>query len=100
MSEEVIRKRREREHKNSQADQERAPSRSGLTSTLSSALEWYNQSAHSYTTLTLAREPGIWGYHATADERDGAPSFATYGRQDQIWRRLFGVSRCAFLFLV
>lgn len=99
MSEEAIRKRRERERKksgapstadgllseqpdhdipsSSQGDQERAPGRSGLSgatytihvSASSSTLEWYNQPAHSYTTLTSAREAGIWDYPATADER-------------------------------
>ena len=101
MSEEAIRKRRERERKksgatsttdglfsapseqpdhntpsSSQGDQGTAPGRSGLTGTYtvhvsasSSALEWYNQSAHSYTTLASAREAGIWDYPATADER-------------------------------
>ena len=101
MSEEAIRKRRERERKksgatsttdglfsapseqpdhntpsSSQGDRGTAPGRSGLTGTYtvhvsasSSALEWYNQSAHLYTTLASAREAGIWDYPATADER-------------------------------
>ena len=62
---------------NSKGDQESAPGKSGLTgatytvhvSVSSSALEWYNQSAHSFATPTSAREAGIWDYPATADER-------------------------------
>ncbi|KIJ68947.1 hypothetical protein HYDPIDRAFT_184909 [Hydnomerulius pinastri MD-312] len=35
----------------------------------SSALEWYEESPHSYVTLATAREAGIWDYPATPAER-------------------------------
>ncbi|KAL4076970.1 hypothetical protein V8B97DRAFT_1866172 [Scleroderma yunnanense] len=100
MSEEAIRKRRERERRkggitsaanehllvpleqsdhNSKGDQEisSAVSSSGVSgatytvhvSASSSGLEWYNQPAYSFATLTSAREAGIWDYPTTADER-------------------------------
>ncbi|KAF9218255.1 hypothetical protein BS17DRAFT_762609 [Gyrodon lividus] len=41
----------------------------------SSTFEWYNQSAHSFTTLAAAREAGVWDYPATPAERARCGTF-------------------------